>query len=133
MAKRKESASSLPYDRFTQYFRYRAVDVLGDNSIVYTSDINGQFNIWTQSYYRNFVPGYQRMLTAFHDRTVREFAVSPDGKTIYFMADRDGNEQYQLYRIASSGGTCPYYFGRNGDAHAQQGLSTSAGDSAGIL
>ncbi len=104
MTKRKKPVPHLSYDRFTQYFRYGAVDVVGDNSVVYTADINGQFNIWAQSYSGNAVPGYQRMLTAFHDRTVREFAASPDGKLIYFMADRDGNEQFQLYSIASSGG-----------------------------
>jgi dienelactone hydrolase len=104
MAKTRRLVSHPSYDRFTQYFRYGAVDTVADNSIVYTADINGQFNIWIQPFTRDAVPGYQRMLTAFHDRTVRDFAVSPDGMLIYFMADRDGNEQYQLYTIASSGG-----------------------------
>ncbi|MBX8644732.1 MAG: S9 family peptidase [Thermoplasmata archaeon] len=104
MVKSDRHLSHLSYDRFTQYFRYGAVDTLGDNSVIYTSDINGQFNIWTQSYSGNAVPGYQRMLTAFHDRTVRDFAVSPDGRQIYFMADCNGNEQFQIYRIGSSGG-----------------------------
>ncbi|MBX8638709.1 MAG: S9 family peptidase [Thermoplasmata archaeon] len=92
------------YDRFTQYFRYGTVDVLAGNSVLYTSDINGQFNLWTQSFSRDMTPGYQRMLTAFYDRTVREFVISPDRRVIYFIADTGGNEQFQIYGIPATGG-----------------------------
>ena len=92
------------YARFTQYFRYGTVDVLAGNSVVYTSDINGQFNLWTQSFSGDMTPGYQRMLTAFYDRTVREFVISPDGRLIYFIADTGGNEQFQIYSLPATGG-----------------------------
>ncbi|MEM3852102.1 MAG: S9 family peptidase [Methanomassiliicoccales archaeon] len=93
----------LPYERFCQYFRYGAVDVLPNQGLIYTCDMNGQFNLWTQSH-KGRLPGYQRMLTAFDDRTVREFALSRDGKTIFFMADREGNEQFQLFSLSVKGG-----------------------------
>lgn len=96
--------TKLPYPRFAQYFRYGAVDTLPGNTVLYTSDINGQFNIWTQSFSGEVRPGYQRMLTAFYNRTVREFVVSPDGRRLYFIADREGNEQYQIYTLPVSGG-----------------------------
>lgn len=48
--------------------------------------------------------GWPRQLTTFEDRAVRELAPAPDGATIVFTADRDGDERYQLLAIGAGGG-----------------------------
>ncbi len=104
MQENGDSSEAMNYDRFTQYFHYTKVRPVSNGDIIYVSDINGQFNIWRQPVSRLLVPGYQRMLTSFTDWTVREFVLTPDERTIYFMADRDGDEHHQLYSIPAAGG-----------------------------
>lgn len=98
------TTSKAGYERFTQYFHYSKVTPLSDGDILFTSDINGQFNIWRQEISKKLAPRYQRMLTAFHDRTVRDFVLTPDEKRIFFMADQDGDERHQLYVTPTAGG-----------------------------
>ena len=43
-------------------------------------------------------------MTLFTDQTPREIAWSPDGQTIAFAADRDGDEYKQIYTIPARGG-----------------------------
>ncbi len=68
--------------------------------VAYTSDASGQFNLWTQP----VRGGAPRQLTSFTDRSVREVAWAPDGKTIAFTADTQGDEQYQVYLVSADGG-----------------------------
>jgi len=69
--------------------------------IAYSTNTSGQYNLWRQP----STGGYPRQLTLFDDRAVRDFAWSPDGESILFSADIDGNEMYQVFRIPSRGGT----------------------------
>lgn len=118
----------LSYDRFTQYFHYTKVAPLGAGDVLYISDINGQHNIWRQAISAGLTAGYQRMLTAFHDRTVRDFVLTPDEKWIYFMADQDGDERYQLYCMPSGGGeVTPLTSGRDVTHMLHQGAINRSG------
>ena len=61
---------------------------------------SGQFNLWRQS----SEGGFPHQLTLFADQAVREAAWSPDGESIVFTADRDGDEFKQIYTIPAQGG-----------------------------
>lgn len=68
--------------------------------IAHINNATGQFNLWT-------VPsggGFPRQITSYADNTVRAVAWSPDGKTIVYQADQNGDEQHQLYRVGAQGG-----------------------------
>jgi dipeptidyl aminopeptidase/acylaminoacyl peptidase len=68
--------------------------------IAHVNNGSGQFNLWT-------VPsggGFPRQLTAFADNTVRNFAWSPDSRSILIQADQNGDEQHQLYLVGAVGG-----------------------------
>lgn len=68
--------------------------------IVYSTNISGQFNAWRQP----TADGYARQLTAYADNAVREVSWSPDGETILFSADHQGDEQHQLHLVGADGG-----------------------------
>jgi dienelactone hydrolase/Tol biopolymer transport system component len=104
MEEKSDFSNKLNYERFTQYFHYSSARPLSGGDIIYVSDISGQFNIWRQSMAGGLSPGYQRMLTAFSDWTVRGISLTRDERRIYFMADKNGDEHYQLFTIPSSGG-----------------------------
>lgn len=70
------------------------------SEIAYVTNTSGQFNLWRQS----SSGGYPHQLTSFEDQAVRQIAWSPDGETILFTADRDGDEMNQAYRIPAAGG-----------------------------
>ena len=68
--------------------------------IAYIANTSGQFNIW-------IVPsggGTARQLTAFEDWAVRSFAWSHDDSRIAFVADKDGDENRQVFIIDADGG-----------------------------
>jgi dipeptidyl aminopeptidase/acylaminoacyl peptidase len=70
------------------------------SALLCSVNISGQFNLWR-------LPvdgGWPAQLTTFEDRTVRSVAPSPDGSTVVFSADRDGDEFYQLFQIDADGG-----------------------------
>lgn len=96
---------------FAQFFATRQIQV-GDGtaaafaftadstSVIVSIDTSGQFNLWR-------VPldgGCATQLTAYEDLVVRAVNPSPDGSVIVFSADRDGDEQYQLYGLDPAGG-----------------------------
>ena len=94
----------MPRYRFEQYFATRrqvfSLPSPDGESVYFGSDISGQFNLWR-------VPssgGWPQQLTLFERESVRQAAVSPDGERIAFIADPDGNEQYQIYVMAAQGG-----------------------------
>ncbi|MBV9450754.1 MAG: S9 family peptidase [Streptosporangiaceae bacterium] len=70
-------------------------------AVAYVSDASGQLNLWTQP----IAGGPARQLTSFTGRAVREVAWAPDGETIAFTADTQGDEQYQVYVMPRDGGT----------------------------
>jgi dipeptidyl aminopeptidase/acylaminoacyl peptidase len=43
-------------------------------------------------------------MTAFMDRSVRIVVPSPDGRSLFFSADQDGDEQMQVFRLSAQGG-----------------------------
>lgn len=94
-----------PRHRFDQYLAHRryqpTLSLTPDGSeIAYLTNTSGQFNLWRQS----TDGGYAHQLTTFDDRTVREVAWAPDGETILFTADLDGDEFHQIYRLPAVGG-----------------------------
>lgn len=70
------------------------------SEIAYTTNITGQFNLWKQP----AEGGYPVQLTFYTDRAVRLCAWSPDGETILYMADLNGNEFHQLFTVPAQGG-----------------------------
>ncbi|MEP7200122.1 MAG: S9 family peptidase [Chloroflexota bacterium] len=70
-------------------------------ALAYVTNITGQFNVWKQA----VDGGYPVQLTFFTDRSARNVAWSPDGETILFTSDLDGNEYHQLFTLPARGGT----------------------------
>jgi dipeptidyl aminopeptidase/acylaminoacyl peptidase len=95
---------------FEQFFAFRrlappattpALTFTPDSrSILFSTDISGQFNIWRVSR----AGGAPKQLTTFEDESVRTVTVSPDGKTIVFTADPSGDEFHQIYALPVRGG-----------------------------
>ena len=103
----KSESSSPPrgryvFDQFAAARRYQPTLAFSPDGsqVAYSTNSSGQFNLWRQS----SAGGYPHQLTSFEDQTVREIAWSPDGETILFAADRDGDEFHQLYLIPARGG-----------------------------
>jgi len=67
--------------------------------VAYVDDADGQFNVVVQA----LEGGPARRLTAYADRTVRRVAWHPGGKSVVFLADRNGDENTQVYRVDLSG------------------------------
>jgi len=90
------------FEQFTAIRRYRPTLALAPDgsAIAYSINTSGQFNLWVQP----IDGGCPRQLTLFTDQTVGSIAWSPDGKTIAFHADRDGNEFNQIYTLPVNGG-----------------------------
>lgn len=90
-----------PFEQFYAYRRYFPVaEFTADGErVLFVSNLSGQFNLWSIG----VDGGRLEQLTTFTDNAVRGVAVSDDG-TILFIADRDGDEFHQLYRIAAGGG-----------------------------
>lgn len=70
------------------------------SGLLFSANISGQLNLWRLP----VEGGWPRQLTTFEDRAVRQVAPAPDGATIVFTADRDGDECYQLYAVGAAGG-----------------------------
>jgi dipeptidyl aminopeptidase/acylaminoacyl peptidase len=98
----KKIETRYSFEQFTAIRRYQpTLSFSPDGSeIAYVVNTSGQFNLWRQS----SDGGFPHQLTLFSDQTVREVAWSPDGTTIAFTADRNGDEFYQVHTIPVSGG-----------------------------
>ncbi|HEX5238714.1 MAG TPA: S9 family peptidase [Sphingomicrobium sp.] len=64
-----------------------------------STNLTGRFNIWRM----DSSGSWPVQLTENDDRQ-GGFAVSPDGKTLYYVQDKGGNEQYDVYAVATAGG-----------------------------
>ncbi len=91
------------YRDFQPTLRYAPTLALSpDGSMVaYADDANGQFNVVVRSVDGT---GPERRLTSYTDSTVRWLDWHPDGKSLFFLADTDGDEYRQLYRVPLDGG-----------------------------
>jgi dipeptidyl aminopeptidase/acylaminoacyl peptidase len=99
------SFTSSPSPAFEQFYavrRFRStLEFTPDSTgLLVSINISGQFNLWRLP----VEGGWPSQLTTLEDQTVRSVAPAPDGETIVFSADRDGDEFHQLYAIAASGG-----------------------------
>lgn len=70
------------------------------STVAFSSNAEGRYDLWV-------VPvagGPARRVAGFPDRAVRQIAWTPDGKELVFTADREGDEQFRIYRVAREGG-----------------------------
>jgi dipeptidyl aminopeptidase/acylaminoacyl peptidase len=90
------------YQEFLPSLRFRgplAISPSGEY-VAYIDDELGQFNIAV----RPIEGGEPRRLTRFTDLTVRTVCWHPDGESLVFLADRQGDEANQFYKIDVAGG-----------------------------
>jgi len=92
-----------PIERFVRHWRYGDVEWLRPGELLYSSDLTGQFNLWHQKVGPNGEGGFAQPLTVYTDRSVRLIVPAPDGRSIFFAADQDGDEMLQLYRTDAHG------------------------------
>ena len=93
-----------PYERFARYWVQAGIAFLRSDELIEISNISGQFNLWSQRIGPRGAPGRSRALTAFRDRAVRAIEPASDGHTVFFTADQDGDEQFQVFRLDVRGG-----------------------------
>ncbi|GHJ50638.1 peptidase S9 [Catellatospora sp. TT07R-123] len=90
------------YRDFRPTLRFQPILALSADcsQIAYADDASGQFNLTV----RPVVGGPERRVTDFSTHTVRKASWHPDGRTLIFQADQNGDERTQLYAIAAEGG-----------------------------
>ena len=69
------------------------------SAVAYVADAGGQLNLVVQD--RDGGPG--RPLTQGTDWSVRQVAWSPDSATLFFTADQDGDENFQVFSVRRDG------------------------------
>ncbi|TMR26122.1 TolB family protein, partial [Actinomadura geliboluensis] len=89
------------YVDFVPTERFRGEVALSPDAktVAYCSNAAGSFDLWT-------IPaagGTPRRLTRLAGQAVRQIAWWPDGEGLIFTADRNGDEQYRIYRIGADG------------------------------
>ncbi len=94
---------SYAYDKaFASIINYKDIDFLPDSSqIVYISDQDGQFNLWKQKFdFNDKINSFDsQVITHFTNDSIRAAFPSKIKNEIVFFADKDGNQNYQIYRI----------------------------------
>ncbi|MEG3088160.1 S9 family peptidase [Sphingomonas sp. PB4P5] len=64
-----------------------------------STNLTGRYNIWRT----DAAGSWPVQLTQAEDRQ-SGLAVAPDGKTVYFLQDKGGDEQYDIYAVPAAGG-----------------------------
>ena len=64
-----------------------------------STNLTGRYNIWRM----DAAGSWPVQLTQAEDNQAG-FAVSPDGRTLYYTQDKGGNEQYDIYAVPTAGG-----------------------------
>ncbi|WP_075897758.1 alpha/beta hydrolase family protein [Actinomadura sp. CNU-125] len=85
----------VPRERFR---RTLAISPDG-GTVAYSSNAGGTFDVWTLP----TAGGEPRRLTRLGNQAVSQIAWAPDGKSLVFTADREGDEQYRVYLIGADG------------------------------
>mgnify|MGYP001121402233 CR=1 FL=1 len=97
--------SEYSFERFSSRRLYYAFDFLPrSHDVIYSANTSGQFNIWRQTQPVGANPGPFRQLTGFDDWSVRYIAPHPSGRSIVAFADKDGNENYQIFMVDANEG-----------------------------
>ena len=65
-----------------------------------STNLTGRYNIW-----RMDADGSWPVQLTQSEENQAGFAVSPDGKTLYYTQDKGGNEQYDVYAVPTAGGS----------------------------
>ena len=68
--------------------------------LFFSTNLTGRYNIWRT----DAAGSWPVQLTQAQDRQ-SELVVSPDGTTVYFLQDKGGDEQYDVYAAPATGGT----------------------------
>jgi Tol biopolymer transport system component/dienelactone hydrolase len=93
------------FERYASRRLYYDFDFLPKTKdIVYSANTSGQFNLWRQTPPTKKGPGPARQLTGFMEWSVRHIAPSPNGKTVLVFADKDGDENYQIFSVDADAG-----------------------------
>jgi len=91
-------------EEFDSYFatrRYSDLALRPDgDEVAYATDITGTYQAWRQS----AEGGWPYQLTAFEDRAVRRVAWCPAGERLALAADRQGDENEQIFLLPRGGG-----------------------------
>lgn len=96
------STELQPFDAYVPQRRFMGGPAISPDGLEVAAITNdgGQYNLWLWP----LGGGAPRQLTHFRDQAVRQVAWSPDGASLAFMADRDGDEQYQVFLLDRDGG-----------------------------
>jgi dipeptidyl aminopeptidase/acylaminoacyl peptidase len=90
------------FEQFAAIHRYEPTLAFSPDGahIAYVSNASGQFNLWCQA----TDGGEPVQLTDYDEHAVRQIAWSPDGTTLLFTRDHQGDEFYQLHLMPAAGG-----------------------------
>ncbi|MDV3244571.1 MAG: hypothetical protein LYZ66_05280, partial [Nitrososphaerales archaeon] len=98
-------STDYPFERYSSQRNYYAFDFLpGSRDVIYSANTSGQFNIWRQTPPTRSSLGTATQLTGFDEWTVRFMEPLPDGRSIVTFADKDGDENYQIFRVDTRDG-----------------------------
>src|SRR6266851_9421894 len=93
------------FERYSARRLYYAFDFLpGSKDIAYSANTSGQFNVWLQRPPSRSGVGDARQLTGFVEWSVRHVASHPSGRWVLAYADKDGDENYQAFKVDSDNG-----------------------------
>ncbi len=94
-----------PFERFAARRAYYDFDFLpGTTDVLYAGNTSGQFNVWRQSPPQHGRPGPSMQLTSFDEWSARSLFPQPNGKEVLVFADKDGDENYQIFAVDPRGG-----------------------------
>ena len=94
--------SPRSFEHFVPQRRFQPTVAMSPDgvTVAYSANDGGHYNILL----RPIGGGEAIRLTSFSDWSVRALAWSPSGGVLAFAADRDGDEQHQIFLVDSAGG-----------------------------
>jgi len=98
-------ARPYPLDRFIAHRSYAQPAFLpGTKDIVYLANTSGQFNVWRQSPPTAGKLGHETQLTGLEDWAAKMQYPDPSGTEVLMFADKEGDDNYQIFRVDPRGG-----------------------------